>query len=163
MSEDTRPLFDEKLAATYVGKKMLVGLTFLNEKGELLRREQIHGVIVSISKTTGIELSLHGANSGKTYWLPPDLRSTTIARPGEYSLKATNETVVDPDLLATWVFKENDPTGWHKPLKFYKAIFTNKDGMQRIASVRAKDLEEAITKLLAEKKPDENMNTPVEQ
>jgi len=42
-----RPPFDEKLAASYVGKYILVGLTYLDHKGKELRRQQLHGVITS--------------------------------------------------------------------------------------------------------------------
>lgn len=44
----------------------------------------------------------------------------------------------------------------------YGAIITNKEGKQRLEKVEAKNLEEAITKLLAVKKPGENMNTPIQ-
>lgn len=40
--------------------------------------------------------------NGETLTLPPDLRSTKRARPGEYTLHSTGETVKDPDFLVTW-------------------------------------------------------------
>lgn len=40
--------------------------------------------------------------SGELLPLPPDLSSTEKAAPGEYTLRATGEVVVDPDYLATW-------------------------------------------------------------
>lgn len=108
MTEEGPPPFDEKLASTYIGKVMLVGLTYLDQRGTFLRKEQIFGKIASVSKTRGIELILLGVNEGKTYWLPPDLRSTSFAQPGDYTLRETKEVVSDPDLLGTWTIYIDD-------------------------------------------------------
>ncbi len=67
------PPFDEELAASYVGKYILLGLTYEDHEGNELRREQIHGVITSAG-CKGIEISLRGAREGETWSMPPDLR-----------------------------------------------------------------------------------------
>jgi hypothetical protein len=39
---------------------------------------------------------------GEIYRLPPDLSSLSEAAPGAYRLRATGETIVDPDFTWTW-------------------------------------------------------------
>lgn len=93
--------FDEALAASYVGKYILVGITYLDHSGKELRRQQLHGIIQSASRS-GILIALKGPHEGETWNMPPDLRCIQRAKPGHYRLQATNETIDDPDLLATW-------------------------------------------------------------
>lgn len=102
------PPFDEELAASFVGKYILVGLTYQDHEGNELRREQIHGVIISADRN-GIEISLRGACEGTTWTMPPDLRGIFPADPGSYRLHQTNELVEDPDLVSTWTITEPPP------------------------------------------------------
>ena len=100
-SPSASPPFDEEVAASYVGKYILVGIIYLDHEGNELRREQIHGVITSATKT-GIEISLRGSREGDSWNLPPVLDAISPAAPGKYSLRKTGEVIEDPDLLATW-------------------------------------------------------------
>ncbi|HEX8662043.1 MAG TPA: hypothetical protein VF686_09250 [Brevundimonas sp.] len=86
----------------WVGRRVLVGLTFLHPDESFDRQEQMFGRIVSMDRSNGVEVALEGQRVGETFWLPPDLRPFSEAAPGEYRLRSTGETVVDPDLLATW-------------------------------------------------------------
>ena len=49
--------FDEALAASYVGKYILIGITFLDHSGKELRHQQLHGVVQSASRS-GIVIAL---------------------------------------------------------------------------------------------------------
>ncbi len=102
------PPFDEEVAASYVGKYILVGIAYLDHEGTELRREQIHGVITSATKT-GIEISLRGTREGDSWNMPPDLRAISPAAPGKYTLHKTEEVIEDPDLLSTWVVTKPPP------------------------------------------------------
>jgi hypothetical protein len=103
-----RPSFDEKLAASYVGKYILVGLTYLDHKGKELRRQQMHGVITSAT-TKGIAIALHGAYEGQSWNMPPDLSAIYPAKAGTYKLHMTGEEIETPDLLSTWTITKPDP------------------------------------------------------
>lgn len=103
------PPFDNELAASYVGKYILVGLTYQDHEGHELRTEQIHGVIAS-ADCNGIEISLRGVREGQNWSMPPDLRGIFPANPGSYRLHSTNETVQDPDLVSTWTITEPPPS-----------------------------------------------------
>lgn len=95
------PPFDEEAAASYIGKYILVGLTYQDHEGNVLRKEQLHGVISSVSDT-GIEISLRGAHEGRLWSMPPDLSAIFPADPGGYRLHSTNEKVQNPDFVCTW-------------------------------------------------------------
>lgn len=99
------PPFDEELAASYVGKYILLGLTFLDSQGREIRRQQLHGVIRSASRN-GILIELRGVQAGRTWNMPPALDAIRPAKPGSYSLHETKETIEDPDLLATWTIQK---------------------------------------------------------
>ncbi|GAA0654139.1 hypothetical protein [Brevundimonas lenta] len=92
----------DRAESEWVGAVVLVGLTFLNKEGEIDRREQFYGQIVSAHREHGIELDLSGARGGESYWLPPDLEAFQPAARGDYSLESTGELVRDPDLVTQW-------------------------------------------------------------
>jgi hypothetical protein len=95
------PEFDQVLADSYVGKYILIGVTYLDHQGQLLEQIQMHGTIESASPD-GIAVALGGLRSGESWVMPPALDSISPAGPGVYNLRSTGESVEDPDLLATW-------------------------------------------------------------
>jgi hypothetical protein len=111
-SDSGAPPFDEDLAASYVGKYILVGVTYVDHTGAELRRQQMHGVIDSASRN-GIQISLRGAYKGHSWNMPPDLRAIHPAEPGKYTLHMTGETIENPDLLSTWTITEPAPNAVH--------------------------------------------------
>ena len=104
-----QPDFDEERAAFYVGKYILIGLTYLDHEGNELRTDQRHGVITSANRDT-IEISLRGVHEEQSWRLPPDLGAIFIADPGIYKLRATNEVVENPDLIANWTINKAAPS-----------------------------------------------------
>ena len=90
--------FDEELAKGYLGKYLLVGITATTNEGEVLSREELHGVIVAAT-ASGIDIELQGVNEGKTWRMPPFLDELSPARPGIYALKSTGESVENPDFI----------------------------------------------------------------
>jgi hypothetical protein len=107
-SSDNDLSFDEEFARTLVGKYVLIGLTVLDTQGNLRRREQLHGTIVSADCRAGIAVVLRGPREGETKWLPPATNVFEPAKPGTYTLKTTGENVVDPDFTATWLVNQPD-------------------------------------------------------
>jgi hypothetical protein len=91
------PPFDVQIASQLIGKRVLIGLTYV-ETGQDDRHEQKHGVVKDVSEG-GVTVRL---SDGGTYSLPPDLRPWKSAPPGEYRLRSTGEVVVDPDFIANW-------------------------------------------------------------
>jgi hypothetical protein len=85
----------------YVGKRLLVGITYETAAGDFLSREQLHGRIVEAGEGG---IVLERADTGERVSLPPMLQE---AEPGEYRLWSTGEVVVDPDYFARFTWKRS--------------------------------------------------------
>jgi hypothetical protein len=88
-----------------IGKTVLLGLTFTDADGELREQTQRHGVVEVADADQGIAIRLVAPGQSwdrDLYWVPPDLSAFAEAAPGAYRLRATGETVVDPDFTSTW-------------------------------------------------------------
>ncbi|HKP27636.1 MAG TPA: hypothetical protein VJV39_27450 [Dongiaceae bacterium] len=91
----------ELVAAKYVGKYILVGITREDAFGKEIDRFQIHGVIESVTPREML-VALRGSRSGGKYSLPPAIDWLQPATSGEYRLKNTGEVVLDPDYTASF-------------------------------------------------------------
>jgi hypothetical protein len=100
-SEPPEIEFDEDLAQSYVGRTIIIGLTYLDHAGNLVEQRQLHGEVISAYRK-GIVIALAGKYAGQTWNMPPALESIRGAPAGEYRFRETGEVVVDPDLMATW-------------------------------------------------------------
>lgn len=81
-----------------VGKLLLVGITYYTKDNKFIEQKQFYGRVIEANTAY---IRVRGAD-GLDFTLPPDLRSTKRARPGEYRLRTTGEVVLNPDFLATW-------------------------------------------------------------
>ena len=102
MDTSNKPPFDEPLAKSYIGRYVLIGITYYDSAGIPVKHEQMHGTIGEVSSESGIRVDLKGKRDGQAKWFPPDIRSLMEANAGEYSLRETGEVIVNPDLLWTW-------------------------------------------------------------
>ena len=93
------PPLDESKAPSYIGKTILVGVTYLDSDEKLLSQKQWSGIIRTFSNTEGIKIE---DRAGSIFCLPPDPSAISAAAPGSYRLRSTGETIEDPDFLATW-------------------------------------------------------------
>ena len=100
-------LIDDTKAGEYLGKTVLVGMTYLDHKGNLRTRKQFAGTISAFSRAEGIRIKLRESND--SFCLPPDDRGIGKAPSGTYRLRTTGEEIVNPDYLATWTVNERDP------------------------------------------------------
>lgn len=88
-------------SSRFIGKRLLVGITYVDVNEELIGAEQFHGRIVEAGEG---EIVVERADTGKRISLAPILQE---AEPGEYCLSSTGEVVVDPDYFATLRWKKN--------------------------------------------------------
>jgi hypothetical protein len=96
----------------FVGKTVLLGLTFTTADGELVEQLQRHGIIEEVDAESGIAVRLVAPGhpwDGELYRLPPDVSNLVDAAPGAYTLRSTGETVVDPDFTASWEIRSPPP------------------------------------------------------
>jgi hypothetical protein len=101
---------DPARAGEYVGKRVLVGITYVGSDGSEIDQAQWHGVIEGVDPMLTIRL---GQDELRT--LPPHIRK---APPGEYRLRSTGEIVPDPDFLATWTIEVNAPPPHDRPASY---------------------------------------------
>lgn len=99
--DSASPDFDQELADTYVGKYILVGVTYFDPSGKEIEHVQMHGIIESASPD-GLQIALRGTREGESWIMPPMLEPISPAKPGKYKLRSTGEVIEDPELLATW-------------------------------------------------------------
>jgi hypothetical protein len=94
---------DRQLAQSYLGKHILIDITYLDLDGSLFSQIQLQGHITDIDDVA-IAVRLYRLNHGlgEEFILPPDLDAICTAPRGEYRILATGEVVINPDLLATW-------------------------------------------------------------
>lgn len=102
-----KPNLDETKAKDYIGKTVLIGVTYLDHEEKVTARHQWHGVITEISNARGIVVALKDVL--KPCAMPPDLSLLQPAEPGKYRLRDTGEVVVDPDFVTVWSCKAPDP------------------------------------------------------
>ena len=100
---DIQPEFDEKAAQGLVGKYVLVGVTYTDDRDEPVGQKQYHGRIVRANAREGVVIV---QQSGDEMRLPPFLKAFQPARPGEYRIRSTGEVVMNPDYTCTWSVKE---------------------------------------------------------
>lgn len=101
------PKFDQNLADSYIGKSILIGVTYLDSKGNFIEQEQMHGVLKAASPQ-GISITLKGSRNGQSWNMPPSLDVISLAQPGIYTLKETSEAIENPNLLAAWTIYKSE-------------------------------------------------------
>lgn len=88
----------ELVFSDLLGKVILVGITYYTHDKRLIEQKQYHGTVIQADEKG---IVIRKAN-GEEEKLPPDLRSTKPAPPGEYRERSTGEIVVNPDFFTTW-------------------------------------------------------------
>ena len=97
---EERSEWDPAFADGLIGAVVLVGITRHLPSGP--EAEQFYGTVETVDPTKGITLELMGSRAGDRFRFPPDLSVFSEADPGSYRLRASGETVDDPDYLAVW-------------------------------------------------------------
>ena len=91
----------------YIGKHVIIGITFVGTDGKAAEYFQTHGRVCTIDDYQGI--AIEKADGSGIYTIPPRPLKFVPARPGHYKLRATGRTVVDPDYLSNWTLNDSLP------------------------------------------------------
>ena len=94
--------FDEAAAEIYLGKYILVGVTYVDSAGQVEQSVQMHGVVENASRN-GITIALKGERAGQSWTMPADPSAISPAQAGRYQLPETGEEIENPDFVCTWV------------------------------------------------------------
>jgi hypothetical protein len=87
------------------GKLFLIGLTFIDEEGEVIEQYQTHGTVARLT-VDGFFKILREDHS--IFTIPYDRDTIKIAKAGEYREKTTGEIIRNPDFIMTWRVKTTD-------------------------------------------------------
>jgi hypothetical protein len=80
----------------YIGKRLLVGISYYDSKDKLTEQIQFHGIITGVNKKV---ITIKRADTKEDFTLPYKVQP---APKGEYRFKSTGEIVINPDFLVKW-------------------------------------------------------------
>lgn len=89
---------NQEYNSKYIGKYILIGLTYLNHSKEVDYMVEVHGVITEITNN----IIYIKTKEETPFTIPFDLRAIRLANPGTYKLRSTGEEIKNPDYLSTW-------------------------------------------------------------
>jgi hypothetical protein len=99
--------WDQSVAEAAMGKIVLAGVTYMAADGKTVKRQiQRYGAVIAVDGKVGVTIECHGAHAGEKLSLPPDMKVFTPGALGEYQLRSTGETVVDPDFVTYWTITQ---------------------------------------------------------
>jgi hypothetical protein len=106
---------------SFMGKTILVGITYVNADGKIERRIQHFGTVrieaaswhpdgrhSPLVEVPTIVVERDGRELTR---FPYDKRAIAIAKKGVYTLRATGEQVSDPDLISQWEVRGSQGQG----------------------------------------------------
>jgi hypothetical protein len=104
-----------------LNKTCLIGLSYINTNGDLLKQAQYAGTVIKVDAEEGMTVKLMAittegkAESKKTetpnFHIPASLDAWFIAPKGHYKNAEHQIDIVDPDYFVTWdVVKKKDDT-----------------------------------------------------
>ena len=96
---------DSAAADVYLGKYILVGVTYVDQAGQVEHSVQMHGHVESASQE-GITIALKGERDGQSWTMPADFSAISPAQPGRYQLPETGEIIENPDFICTWMVQK---------------------------------------------------------
>lgn len=82
----------------------LIGLSYFDLNGELLKQTQHAGQVVKVDAEMGITVKLKSSLTEEQpeFILPPNLKAWYKAPAGHYKHAASGVDIKDPDFLVTW-------------------------------------------------------------
>lgn len=108
----------KQLQEFLLGKVFLIGLTIIDNEGELIEHYQTHGIVSELTDDGLIRIK---RKDNSIFQMPYDKDTINKADKGEYRLSATKEVVIDPDFLMTWEISTNGTNDLDK-IKMYGYI-----------------------------------------
>jgi hypothetical protein len=83
----------------YIGKLVLIGLTFLNDNEELVEQYQTHGVIQAIDDNGMMRIR---RENSPVFTIPFDEESMSKAKLGIYRERSSGIEIENPDYTTSW-------------------------------------------------------------
>jgi hypothetical protein len=90
--------WDQDFAGELLGQTLLVGITFVDPEGKLVRRQQVFGTVTAVEEGSGV--TIVQKHNGEPFVIAPILSAIEYAVPGIYQLSDADFAVDDPDYTA---------------------------------------------------------------
>jgi hypothetical protein len=87
------------------GHRLLVGITYLDDEGQITSAQQFCGRVLDVAD--GVVVVERPGETDPAV-LPADAAAYEPAAEGSYRLQNTGEIVIDPDYLTTWHVRKTD-------------------------------------------------------
>jgi len=102
------------------GKLLLIGLSFVDKKGDLVEQYQTHGTIIELTDNGLLKIK---RNDNTIFQMPYDKETISQPDKGEYRERSTGLIIKDPDYIMSWeiTINENDDTDEIKKVGFVPA------------------------------------------
>ena len=82
-----------------IGRRLLVGITFFDEIGNVTNAQQFCGRVLEVADGVVV---VERPGEPEPAVLPADVAAYRKAQTGRYTLRDTGEIVIDPDFVSTW-------------------------------------------------------------
>jgi len=89
---------------TILGRRILVGLTYLDGAGEVTKQIQLHGIISRLAEHS---LYFERADGSGEFSIPFDGELDAADPESIYTLRSTGESVSGVDFIASWTIHPN--------------------------------------------------------
>lgn len=83
----------------YIGKLLLIGISFVSKNDELIEQYQTHGCIEKIEKNGLMRIRRNGL---PVFTIPFDESAISKAEPGTYHERSSGMEIENPDFLTSW-------------------------------------------------------------
>lgn len=103
-----------------LSRTCVIGLSYFDNQGELLKQAQYAGVVTKVDREHGISIRLQHSDATveqADFILPPNLDAWFKAPPGRYRHPPSGVDMENPDFLVTWNIyrtREDTPEGKHE-------------------------------------------------
>ena len=88
-----------------IEKTCVIGLSYFDKDGELLKQTQYAGAVDKVDAELGISIQLRHTDAAAeqaAFIVPPNLDAWFKAPPGQYRHAASGVDIENPDYLVTW-------------------------------------------------------------
>lgn len=97
-----------------ISKTCVIGLSYFDQQGELLKQKQYAGQVTKVDNETGISIQLQHSDptaEKPIFMLPPNLDAWFKAPPGHYRHAPTGVDIENPDFLTIWsIYRTQEET-----------------------------------------------------
>jgi hypothetical protein len=90
----------------YIGKVILIGITFVDKQNNLIEQYQTHGIIKMIDENGMMKIE---RSNLPVFTLPFDTSAISEAREGLYRESSSGAEINNPDYLTSWTVDCSEP------------------------------------------------------